>query len=84
MNSLVLVYYQRFHHNSTGMDCWKHYPWISAPKRIVKNGICAYDWVSVSVTINWKGNTVIALEKLPCQGYLPLEGYIKLLIMATV
>ena len=56
------------------MDCWKQYPWISAPKRIVKDGICLYDWVSVSVTITWKGNTVIALDKLPCQGYLPYGG----------
>ena len=62
LNSLVLVYYQRFCHNSTGMDCWKHYPWISAPKRIVKDGICLYDCVSVSVTITWRGNTFIALD----------------------
>ena len=65
------------------MDCWNYYPWISAPKRIVKDGKCLYDWVSVSVTITWKGNTVI-LDKLPCQGYLPLADYIKLLIMAAV
>ena len=65
------------------MDCWKHYPWISAPKCIVKDGICLYDCVSVSVTITWKGNTVIS-DKLPCRGYLPLSGYIKQLIMATV
>ena len=46
------------------MDCWKHYPWISAPKCIIKDGICLNDWFSVSVTITWKGNTVIS-DKLP-------------------
>ena len=66
------------------MSSWKHYPWISAPKRIFKDGIWYYDWVSVSIVIDWKDNTMVAVEICLVKDIYRMANYVSILIKSSV
>ena len=66
------------------MSSWQHYPWISAPKRFFKDAIWYYDWVSVFIVIDWKDNTMVAVEICLVKDIYRMANYVSILIKSSV